>query len=180
MNEAAQQEQGIDVQPSASNLGLADHAKLSVVFVLPNLEIKLPVETNYVGILPNSDPRVIEIAKHSPAVNALISKFTDHHGSKSPVSVMVIHADAPKSIKDSAALVSFRNIFAISCVLQSWQLSIGSANSHGTRFSDYYDFYPFAPTRDGVDLLHIGHALNALDAADDFQGQSYPELPRHL
>jgi hypothetical protein len=180
MNDASQQKAETEGAPSASNLSLADHAKLSVVFVLPNLQIKSPVETNYVGILPDSDPRVVEIAKRSPAAHALINNFSDHHGSKTSVSVMVLHQDAPKSIKDAVALVSFRNILAISCVLQSWQFSVGSPNAIGTQFSDYFDFYPYGPTRDGADLLHIGHGLNALDAADDFQGQPYPELSRHI
>jgi hypothetical protein len=179
MNDSSKLSDSTQSESSASELALADHGKLSVVFILPNLQINAPVETNYVGILPTSDSRVIEIAKRSPAVDKLISSFSDHHGSKISVSVMVLHQDAPKTIKDVTALVSFRNVLAISCVLQSWLFSIGSPNAIGTQFSDYFDFYPFGPTRDGVDLLHIGHGLNALDSADDFQGQPYPELSRN-
>src|SRR5438132_596418 len=143
MTDVALRNAEINREPSDKYSGLTDAAKLNVVFVLPNLQIKSPVETAYVGILPDSDPRVIEIAKRNPAVDALINNFSDHHGSKIPVSVMVLHKDAPKSIADSVALVSFRNIVAISCVLQSWQFSIGSPNAIGMRFSDYFDFYPY-------------------------------------
>lgn len=159
--------------------GLADHAKLDVAFVLPNLELTSPVETNYVGILPSSDPRVIQIAKRSPATHALINNFTNHRGGQITVSVMVVHKDAPKSVKDVAALVSFRNIYAVACVLQSWQFSIGSPNAWGTRFSDYYDFYPYAPTPDGEHLFHIGHAFSIWDTPDNFRGQPYPEFSRN-
>jgi hypothetical protein len=169
----------INRAPYGENVGLADPAKLNVVFVLPNLQLKSAVETNYVGILPSVDPRVIEIAKRSPAVDALINNFSDHHGSKISGSVMVLRQDSPKSITDSVALVSFRNIVAMSCVLQSWQFSVGSPNAIGMLFSDYFDFYPYSPTRDGKKLLHIGHGLNALDAVDDFLGQPYPELSRN-
>src|SRR5262245_35112917 len=140
MSDAGQQEAEIKGEPFAGNIGLADHTNLSIVFVLPNLQIKSPVETNYVGILPDSDQRVTEIARRSPAAQALINNFSDHHGSKISVSVMVLHKDAPKTIKNAEALVSFRNILAMACILQSWQFSIGSPNVIGTQFSDYYDF----------------------------------------
>jgi len=68
-------------------------------------------------------------------------------------------------------------MFAISCVLQSSQFTIGSPNAVGMRFSDYFDFYPYSPTRDGQELLHDGHALRSLDLAEDFRGQPYPDLP---
>ena len=90
---------------------------------------------------------------------------------------MVIHKDAPKRILDISALASFRNIFAICRILQSWQFSIGSPNAFGTRFSDYDDFYPFSPTRDGKELLHLGFALNSLETPENFCGQIYPDLP---
>lgn len=156
---------------------LADFEKLNICFVMPNLRIKSPIETKFVGILPDTDARVIEIAKRDAAVNALINGFSDRWGTKHQVSVMVVHKDAPKRILEVSALVSFRNIFAICRILQSWQFSIGSPNAVGTRFSDYFDFYPFSPTRDGKELLHMGFALNALDTPENFRGQIYPDLP---
>lgn len=160
-----------------SDGGLEDPEKLNVCFVLPNLQIKLPIETKFVGILPSTDPRVMEIAKRSLATRALIKGFFDRSGSRRQVSVMVVHKSAPKNVLNDVALVSFRNCFAISCILQSWQFSIGSPNRVGTPFSDYFDFYPFSPTRDGADLLHLGYALNSYDSPGRFRGQAYPELP---
>ena len=164
-----------EVKTQTSNL--ADFEKLSVCFVMPNLRIELPIETKYVGILPATDSRVVAIAKRDSAVNALVNGFSDRWGAKREVSVMVIHKDAPKRILDISALVSFRNIFAICRILQSWQFSIGSPNAFGTRFSDYDDFYPFSPTRDGKELLHLGFALNSLETPENFCGQIYPDLP---
>ena len=161
--------------PSQS-AGLGSHEKLKVFSVLPNLCIEKPIETKFVGLLPDTDPRLIEIAKRDPAVFALINGFSDRSGVKCNVSAMVIHDDAPDSVKNVNALVSFRNIFAISCVLYGWQYTVGSLNAHGTLYSDYFDFYPFGPTRDGKDLLHMGHALNSFDSPDGFRGQTYPDI----
>jgi len=164
-----------DVNSKSSNL--ADFEKLNVCFIMPNLRIKSPIESNFVGILPDTDARVVGIAKRDAAVYALINGFSDRWGTSQRVSVMVVHKDAPKRIMDISALVSFRNIFAICRILQSWQFSIGSPNAVGTRFSDYFDFYPFRPTRDGKDLLHMGFALNSFDTPDNFRAQIYPDLP---
>src|SRR5436190_10610949 len=117
MTDEGQRNAAINRELSGQHFGLRDPAKLNVVFVLPNLQLKSPVETNYVGILPDSDPRVLEIARRNTAVDALINNFSDNHQSKISVSVMVLHKDAPKSIAGLVALVSFRNIIAISCVL---------------------------------------------------------------
>jgi hypothetical protein len=89
---------------------------------------------------------------------------------------LVVHDDAPVSVKNINALVSFRNIFAISCILRGWQFTVGSLNANGTLYSDYFDFYPFSPTRDGKDLLLMGHALNSFDSPDNFRGQTYPDI----
>ena len=163
-------------EPLSQPAVLGSHEKLKVFAVLPNLCIEKPIETKFVGLLPDTDPRVVEIARRDPAVSALMNGFSDRSGEKCRVSAMVIHDDAPDSVKNINALVSFRNIIAISCVLYGWQHTIGSLNTHGTLYSDYFDFYPFAPTRDGKDILHMGHALNSFDSPDGFQGQSYPDI----
>jgi hypothetical protein len=155
---------------------LGSYEKLKVFAVLPNLCIEKPIETKFVGLLPHTDHRVIEIAKRDPAVLALVNGFSDRRGEKCNVSVMVIHDEAPDSVKNINALVSFRNIFAISCVLHAWQHTVGSLNAYGTLYSDYFDFYPFGPTRDGKDLLHMGSALNSFDSPDGFRGQTYPDI----
>jgi len=163
-------------KPLSELEGLGNHEKLKVFSVLPNLRIEKPIETKFVGLLPDTDYRVVEIAKRDPAVFALINGFSDRSGDKCNVSVMVIHDDAPDSVKNINALVSFRNIFAISCILRGWQFTVGSLNANGTLYSDYFDFYPFGPTRDGKDLLLMGHALNSFDSPDNFRGQTYPDI----
>lgn len=163
-------------RPLSKSAGLSNHEKLKVFSVLPNLRLDQPIETKFVGLLSDTDPRVLEIVKRDLAVSALINGFFDQNGNKCSVSVLVVHDDAPNSAKNINALVSFRNIFAISCILRGWQFTVGSLNASGTLYSDYFDFYPFSPTRDGKNLLLMGHALNSFDSPDNFRGQTYPDI----
>jgi hypothetical protein len=163
-------------KPLSESAGLGNHEKLKVFSVLPNLRLEKSFETKFVGMLPDTDPRVAEIAKRDPAVYALINGFFDQKGIKCSVSVLVVDDTAPDSIKNLHALVSFRNIFAVSCILRGWQFTVGSLNPNGTLYSDYFDFYPFSPTRDGKDLLLMGHALNSFDSPENFRGQTYPDI----
>jgi hypothetical protein len=160
--------------------GLGNYEKLKVFSVLPNLLLDKPIETKFVGLLPDTDPRVAEIAKRDPAVFALVNGFFDQKGNKCGVSVLVVDDTAPDSVKNIHALVSFRNIFAISCILRGWQFTVGSLNPNGTLYSDYFDFYPFSPTRDGKDLLLTGPALNSFDSPENFRGQTYPDISEFL
>ena len=127
-------------KPLSEPAALGNHEKLKVFAVLPNLRLDKPVETKFVGLLPDNDPRVAEIVKRDPAVLALINGFFDQKGNKCSVNVLVVDDSAPDSVKNIHALVSFRNIFAISCILRGWQFTVGSLNPNGTLYSDYFDF----------------------------------------
>jgi hypothetical protein len=152
--------------------------KLKVVTVLPNLSLSAPMESRFVGILPASDSRVIQMAHRDPSVRALVDNFCDRHGARSTVSVLALDEDAPTGIKNLATLVSFRNVVAMSCILAGYQRAIGNPNVFWTLYSDYFDFFPFGPTKDGKELLHIGMALNCVESPKGFRGQLQPELPK--
>ena len=67
-------------KPLSESAGLGNHEKLKVFSVLPNLRLEKSFETKFVGMLPDTDPRVAEIAKRDPAVYALINGFLDQKG----------------------------------------------------------------------------------------------------
>lgn len=151
--------------------------KVHLFAVMPNLHLEKPVETKWVALLPGNDHRMQEMAKASPAVNGLLNCFTDEFGkSRSPVA-LVFHLDAPKSVRNLEAFVSFRNLFAISCVLRGADYSIGNPNVFWTLYSDFFDFYPFKPSSDGAHLHHRGMALNSYNKAARFKGQVQAYLP---
>lgn len=177
INDEINQQSPVESESPTQNEALTDSGKLKVIFALPNLQIDSPFETKFVGLLPSSDPRVKQIAKRDPAARALINGFSNRHGAACPISVMVIHENAPPTITNVTALFSFRNIFAFSCIIQGWGLAAKSGVACGILYSDYFDFYPYSVTKDGKELLHDGEAEMWLDSPENFCGQLYPDLP---
>ncbi len=151
--------------------------KVSLFAVMPNLYLEKPFETKWVALLPGNDHRMQEMAKDRPAVHGLLNCFTDEFGKTRSPAVLVFHLDAPKSVRNLEALVSFRNLFAISCVLRGADYSIGNPNVFWTLYSDFFDFYPFKPSNDGARLHHRGMALNSYNKATGFKGQVQVYLP---
>lgn len=150
----------------------------TVAFVLPNLLLKDAVDEKFVSIAPSSDARVLKCIEMNPAARQLITGFTDQFGNRSDVSVLIYRRGAISKTKLLPALISFRNLFALSCILNGWQYAIGNPNVFWTLFSDYFDCYPWAPGAGGLDLVQIGPAQESIRKASAFRGQSSPDLPQ--
>src|SRR6185369_10194505 len=90
-----------------------------IVYILPNLVLSDPVESDAVALLPSTDQRVLEKAKNNKALRALVTGFTDEKGRHREVSVLAFnrHTIAEKNLNE--ALVSFRNAFALSCIVNA-------------------------------------------------------------
>ena len=148
-------------------------------YILHNLTCKESLESDYLAIVPHSNNRVQQLVEICPLARCLIENFTDQMGRQRHPSVLVVRddADAPETVRRVDAVVSFRNLIAISSVIFGWQQSIGGPNVWGTLYSDYFDFYPTMITADGKALRTISPALNDLGYPKDFHGQTSPGLP---
>ena len=75
------------------------------------------------------------------------------------------------------AIVDARNCFAMACVLNGWQHSIGEMNNFLIRDSDYFDFYPRWPSDDGMRLCYMGPALELVSGVPaNFTAQAHPYI----
>ena len=147
-------------------------------YVLHNLTLNEPLlESDFLAIVPHSDSRVQRIVAASQLGRCLVENFTDHLGCRRNPSLLVIREDAPESVRQIDAVVSFRNLIAISCVIFGRQQSIGGPNVWGTHYSDYFDFYPVTINTDGTAALIISPALHGLIQPRDIHGQTSPDLP---
>lgn len=147
-------------------------------YILHNLTCKKPFDSEYMAIAPHSDPRVQQIVATSQLRRCLVENFTDQLGSQRHPSVLVVREDAPETVRDIDAVVSFRNLFAISCVIFGQQQSIRGPNVRGTLYSDYFDFYPIMITPDGTGVWTMSPALNDFDYPKEIHGKTSPSLPR--
>src|ERR1035438_4263226 len=117
-------------------------------YVFHNLTSKNPFDSEYMAIAPHSDPRVQQIVATSQPGRCLVGNFTDQFGTNRNLSVLIVRNDAPAQMRAIDAAVSFRNLVAISCVVQGQQESLGQLNVRGTLYTDFFDFYPTTITAD--------------------------------
>ncbi len=149
---------------------------MQVYGILPNLVLQAPFECEWLALLPGSDERMLAIARKDRTIRQMLNGFYEQDGRRCEVSALVVKKDAPPSV-DLTALMSFRNLFAISCILKGWQSTVGQLNVFHPLYSDYFDFYPFRPAGDGVHIHHLGPALNSWNSTKRFRAQRNADLP---
>ena len=146
-------------------------------FLLHNLELKDAFESEFMAIVPNNDSRISKIISDVPAVAPLIRNFTDQNGKPRYPSALIVREDAPSHIGSLEAIISFRNIFALSCLLYAWPRTIGNLNVFFPLWSDFFDFYPTTLMKDPNFLHTLSPAIDGGCLPDNFGGQASPNLP---
>ena len=148
------------------------------ISVFHNLSISNRIENKYLLVTPHDDPLTQAIRDRSPAFSQFVDNFKDQFGRHFSPSLFFLH----KSVKpDLEAIIAFRNLLAISSIVQSWERLI----RHGTqldyyKFSNYFDLYPYSLSKDEKDLIASTPSILGLDEPAEFQGQCSPEIaPAH-
>ena len=123
-----------------------DRAKLEwePTWILPNVVVNPPIESNPFAIVPRTDARVIEFGKRHPPFARFIGKFKNEFHVVGEPSIILLHIDAPPSCRTADCLTAFRNVLAISLQERSLlterterrgrtlcSLSLKAATSHG-------------------------------------------------
>jgi hypothetical protein len=145
-------------------------------YLLPNVSFKHPIENEYLALVPPDDERLAALVDRHPAVQKLASGFTDQFKRPLMPSALLVRSDAPSTV-DFYAVACFRNLVAISSLLEGWTMRLARGTAGYPLWSDYFDFYSFTATKDGKDLIAKSMASNEADIPDDFAGQRSPHLP---
>lgn len=155
----------------------------SIIFALPNLNMGKPIGNENIAIVPHNDLRITEIASKSQFAEALAENFEDQFGQKQYPSFLIISNTASKHLKDIDAIVGFRNIIAISTIIEGHEHSFTSTFVSLPLYSEYFDFYPISITKndDGF-LTQSPSMLGYDDEQRRFAGQTTPGLasPKHF
>lgn len=150
-----------------------------LIFVLPNLASTDVVENEWLAIVPHGDPRLKLISRASEAEKALLNRFSDQFGRTVRPSALLRRVGSPDSV-DLHAIMSFRDLTAVSCVIDGRSYAISGGQGRYAYWSDYFDFYPYGATKDGVGLIAKTIASLSFDTPNEFKGQSSPHLPMHV
>ena len=144
------------------------------ISVFHNLSISDKIESEFVVITPHDDPLTQAIRDRSPAFSQFVDNFKDQFGRPFYPSLFFLH----KRVKpDLEAIIAFRNLLAISSIVQSWERFI----CHGTqldyyKFSNYFELFPYSLSKDEKHLIaHTPSILN-LEEPAEFEGKCSPEI----
>ncbi len=148
-----------------------------LITILPNLPLAATWEFEPFAFVPSSDARLGPIRASTNAARALLDNYKDAFGRKRDPAALIVRSDAGRSLLQWNHIVDLRNAFAIACICNAWQKTIGSKNVWSLLYSDCFDFCPFQIHRDGIGLVHLGFGLSSYDNADEFEGQPHPDLP---
>lgn len=144
--------------------------------VLPNIELRQPIDGGLIAIAPAGDERVQDFANMYPALPKFLSQFTTTFGHPLRPALMICHnSTVPKLLKSTAA-VSFRDLVSMCVVPYARSMSIVYGAQHRIIFSDWFWLYPWMLSDDGEHLSSSTPAMRGFHFVAPFRGQSSPEL----
>jgi hypothetical protein len=149
------------------------------ISVFHNLSISKRVESKYVIITSHDDHLTQAIRDRSPAFSQFVDNFKDQFGRPFAPSLFFLH----KNVKpDLEAIISFRNLFTISSIVQSWEkflcLDAQSTQLDYYKFSNYFDLYAYSLSKNEKNIIANTPFFGNLDEPDKFQGQCSPEIAK--
>ncbi|MBN2411532.1 hypothetical protein JXQ31_07550 [candidate division KSB1 bacterium] len=149
-----------------------------IIYVLPNIELKAPIEENYIAIVPSQDTRIKEIISSNPYAKSLVTGFKNKYKNKINPSFILIDAQAPDIYFKQELIFGFRNIFALSIIIEKYECELQKILSPElVGFSNYFDFYPLTISKQNDGFITLSPAVGELAVGSSyFQGQSNPSL----
>lgn len=154
-----------------------------LIFSIPNLGIHNAIGNENIAIVPNDDPRIMEIASKNNVTKHFIEGFEDQFRRKVSSSFLIIPSRAPNSLRDIDTIVGFRNIIALSSIIKGYEHSLKSNFVAYTLYSDHFDLYPISVSKDEKGFITSSPSvLGYDDDAQNFIGQTSPALanPGHV
>lgn len=148
------------------------------VFALPNLALDRAIETALVALVPPQDPRVTRLRDKHQAFDQFLGRFSDSFGVRFEPAVILLKADAPKMFFDIGALSSFRNLIAISAIVQNRALNMLHPHNHGAVFGEVFAFYPWMIDKHYEHLIGQTPAVLGIHQVCKLKAQSSPALFR--
>lgn len=148
------------------------------VFVLPNVELIDPIETDFAAIVPATDSRIVSLCRKHSSFRSFLNRFSDNFGAKFKPTVFLLHKEAPASFHDVHALASFRDSIAIPVICYNRSLELKHPQGHRLLFGDAFAIYPWMLDKHYEHMIGNTPAILGLHDVEKFKGQSSPSLFR--
>jgi len=148
----------------------------TILFALPNLNLKEPVGNYHISIVPHNDPRIKEITSDSELAEIFVENFENQFRKKCLPSFLIENEDS--SLTDDYGIVCYRNALALSTIIKGHEHNFAHPHRAYPIYSDNFDFYPLIFSHNQrsfitqtPDQLEISHVFFAA-----FRGQRSPGL----
>jgi hypothetical protein len=146
------------------------------IAILPNLSNGKVVDGEVVAFAGSQDSRVQAICQTLPKFADLLSRFTDAFGVALDPVVLIARDDALPDLT-AAALLSFRDLVAISIIPYSRSLSTVYRTTNRIVYANSFWIYPWTLAKDNQSLTTATPAFTGMHVVEAFHGQSSPDLP---
>jgi len=149
------------------------------IWVLPNIDLDEPVNSESFALVPPADPRVQELVRQYPNFETFLNQFQDAHNSQFVPTLMIRRTDVPEPPNLSDAAASFRDLIVASTVPLARSRDIIHDNTNERiRYSSFLSIYPWMIDRNYEHMIAHTPAVLALHDVNQFTGHSSPDLPR--
>ena len=147
--------------------------------VLPNINMKEPIDYSMAALASCEDPRVLGLRLKHPPLDAFLSQFTDAFQVPVRPSIILVRSDAPSNFMDMGAIASFRDVISMSVLPYQRALQFQYPNNPRILYSNSFALYPWYLGADNETLVLNTDAVLGAHRPDKFHGQSSPELSSH-
>jgi hypothetical protein len=113
---------------------------------MPNLTLDEPIEASHAALVPCSDERLREFARHHPALETYLSAFRNEFGTQISSTVGMVRNDAYHNVNSVTAFGGFRDAACVSAIVIGQSLTLNSDSARGILHSDAFDVYPWFPS----------------------------------
>jgi hypothetical protein len=145
------------------------------VLAMPNLDMRGTIECPHAAIVSPTDSRAEKLRHDHPKLTTFLSKFSSQFGEQRWPSLLLLHADAPKSYYTAEAVTAFRDILSLSVVPYARTTRLRFDRPSGLIFTNTFQFYPWMLDKQFEDVLLINPAQMHVHLLEEFSGQTFPE-----
>lgn len=145
-------------------------------FVLPNVHVEEPVQTDLVALVSPRDERMLKLVEAHSNLRELLGRFSDPFGVRVEPAVILVRRDAPKTFRTIEAIGSFRDVVALSVIPLARAKSLLRARAFSGQYSDWFELYPWMLDKNYKHLISSTIASMSLHSVSEFQGQCDPTL----
>ena len=147
------------------------------ILALTNLDIRGAIECPYAAIMSPTDDRVLNLCNAHPKLTTFLSKFSGQFRKQISPSLLVLRSDAPRSYYTAEAVTAFRDIISLSIIPYARTKRLRFNQAHGMAFTNTFQFYPWMLDKKYEEVMLVNPAQKHFHLLEEFEGQSFPEVP---